>query len=192
MTGPRDSKVPRVERGTTTVQADHWYPKDGEFGAAQRLWSRPKLRDRVATVRKAARYLVDSEDPDNRAVGYALLHSVANRTWTSWARDCGLVIAGGKHGVRGETARDWRDAELRILWRLHYSEFASNPYAAARAMLSDFAAYETRSWPRDKETRRFPQAGPSRVWADILRQEIVMPSSEQQIVNILTQNKCED
>lgn len=189
VTSSRDPKVPRSTRGTDD---DVWVPGHVDRRAAVRLWEKDPT-ERLDIIRRLAICgITRSQDPDVVAAAYLVLDAIADRNPGRIIRDAGLAVAGGAHSIRSQENRKWRDAALRGLWRQEYPSTLDNPYAAARKMLSEFTAYETRRWPRDQQTQKFPQAGAEKLWADILRRGVHMPRSEQQLVNILSKTRSRD
>lgn len=182
---PPNPKVPRSTRGTDE-DADVWVPGHLDRQAAIRIWKKPQLERLDVFRRLAITGITQSFDPDVVAAAYLVLDAVRARDPARAIRDLGLVVAGGAHSFKTQDDRQLRDAWLRNLWRSEYPRTLDNPYAAARAMLADFSRYETRRWPRDRDSNDFPLAGAEKTWSDILRRGVHMPKVEQ-LVNILRQ-----
>lgn len=175
-----DNSGPRTARGPAEV----WTPAHADREASARIWRLTPLWRADAVRRASLELILKSSDPEVRAIGYLLHDAVADGAPERFARDAGLVIAGGHHSLDEQKGRSWRDAMLRqLIKREPYSGLSLR--AAAHAVLEDFARYERRGWPRDRASGRLPQAGPTAVWSYLLARGIRMPSTVNGLVSVL-------
>lgn len=169
--------------GKARTIIDPWLPCHADPHAARLLLSRLPA-ERIGAARAMCFAAMRSRDASARSFAFLLLDAIndgdPDRVW----RDAGLARAGGDHGVRGITDRALRDAALRQLARTVYYTGMSQ-LGIARAMISGFDRYESRCWPRDRTSGRWPQAGPEAVFCAMLRRGVKMPRTTRSIVAIL-------
>lgn len=172
---PDKPEVPRAKRGTAGP-SPVWWPRHLDPNAAELIWSLSP-RERIDVVRRLAITGINSRDREVIAAAFLLLDCLRQGELTRWTRDLGLALAGGAHGIKAIRGRDERDARLRSLWRSDYGGLSAP--VAARQMVAEFAAYASRRWPRDHLAKRYPEAGPSAMWAYILRHNLTMPGAKR-------------
>lgn len=160
-----------------------WIPPHADQRAAFELLSRSPA-ERIGAFRCLAFAALRSPHAATRAAGHLLLDALHDGDPARAFRDAGLSRAGGGHGVKGTAARAWRDAALRQLARTVFYSGMSD-LGIARAMISGFANYEGRAWPRDRASERWPQAGPDMVWCEMLRRDIRLPRTPRHLAGII-------
>ena len=160
-----------------------WIPRHADQHAARVLLSRLPA-ERIGAARAMCFAAMRSRDPVARSFAFLLLDAINDGTPARAFTDAGLARAGGDHGVRGITDRAWRDAALRQLGRTVYYSGMSQ-LGIARAMISGFDRYESRCWPRDRASERWPQAGPEATFCEMLRRGIRMPRTARHLAAIL-------
>jgi hypothetical protein len=173
-----------VARGEAMKPFDGWIPRHADEHAARQLLSRLPAQ-RVGAFRSLAFAALRSPDPMARAAAHLLLGAIRDGDPARVFSDAGLARAGGHHGVRGITALAWRDAALRQLARTVFYRGMSD-LGIARAMISGFDRYESRCWPRDSASARWPQAGPDMMWCEMLRRKIHLPRTPRHLAAILS------
>lgn len=172
---PDKPEVPRAKRGTAGP-SPVWWPRHLDPNAAELIWSLSP-RERIDVVRRLAITGITSRDREVIAAAFLLFDCLQQGQLSRWTRDLGLALAGGSHGIRMIRGRAERDAKLRELWKASYSGLTAP--VAARQMVAEFAAYQTRRWKRDSFSARYPEAGPPATWAYILRHGLKMPGAKQ-------------
>ncbi|MEN9925753.1 MAG: hypothetical protein RL268_1879 [Pseudomonadota bacterium] len=149
------------------------------------FWADMTLDERALAVRAAAHHLIAAREPAVRRIGYVLLQAVLDGEPKRLPADLGLIPRGGIHSIGQARALEWRDRELRRLARSAAYDGLSMT-EVARSMITSFATYERRNWPRDREAGRLPGTDPDRLWASFLLNETRLPRTLWRVRELLT------